>query len=201
LRNTAAPLKTCLAAVLLSWVATASAQHAGTQGAAVAHGPVTSKSPAIVLLKQQGSLANTCGGNPFDVNTFIDVDPSASADVKLTAPGLGLIEEFIDNTGSNIGPFNANFPTFHIPGFGGGLAPNTPITITVATYTGANLTGTVSSTSSLTFDCTTGAVQSAPAIRPSDIPSLSPLALALTAALLLLAGFAELRQLARRRSR
>jgi len=116
LRNAAAPLKVCVAAVALSWATTAGAQHAGTQGAAVAqHAPVTSKSPAIVLLKQQSSLANTCGGNPFDVNTFIDVDTSASADVKLTAPGLGLIEEFIDNTGSNIGPFNSNFPTFHIP--------------------------------------------------------------------------------------
>jgi len=71
----------------------------------------------------------------------------------------------------------------------------------VTTYTGANLTGTVSSISSLTFDCTTGVVQSAPASRTSDIPSLSPVALALTAALLLVAGFAALRRLARQRSR
>jgi hypothetical protein len=179
----------------------ATAQHAGTQGAFVPqHGPITSKSPAIVLLKHQNSLANTCGGSAFDVNTFIDVDTSASADVKVTAPGVGLIEEFTDNTGSNIGPFNANFPTFHILAFGGGLAPNTPITIAITTYTGANLTGTVSSVSSLTFDCTSGVVLRAPASRISEIPSLSAFGLAATAALLIFLAPAALRRRARRRS-
>jgi hypothetical protein len=202
LRNAAAALRVWLTIVALPWATLASAQPAGTQGAVVPqHGPITSKSPAIVLLKQQNTLANTCGGSAFDVNTFIDVDTSASADVKVAAPGVGLIEEFTDNTGANIGPFNSSFPGFHIPAFGGGLPPNTPITITITTYTGTNLTGPVSSVSSLTFDCTSGVVLKAPASRISDIPALSPVGVAATTVLLLLFASAMLGRMARRRAR
>ena len=86
-RNAAVPRKACLGLAALSWAATSFPQNAGTQGAVVAHhGPTTTKSPAIVLLTQQTALASTCGGNTFGVNTFIDVDTAASADVKVTAP-------------------------------------------------------------------------------------------------------------------
>lgn len=106
LPDAATSLKACLAIAVLSCTAEAFAQSAGTQGAAVAHhAPVTTKSPVIELLKQQTGLASTCGGSAFDVNTFIDVDTAASADVKVTAPVVGLIEEFTDNTGANIGPY------------------------------------------------------------------------------------------------
>jgi len=189
LGNAAVPLKACLGIAALSWAAAASAQNAGTQGAAVPHhGPITTKSPAIVLLTQQTALASTCGGSAFDVNTFIDVDTVASADVKVTAPVVGLIEEFSDNTGANIGPYKANFPTFHIPAFGGGLAPNTPITIIITTYTGASLAGTVSSVSALTFNCTSGVVVVAPIDPALAVPALSPLGVAAAAALVLALG-------------
>jgi hypothetical protein len=201
-RNRAAPLKACLGLAALSWAATSFAQNAGTQGAVVAHhGPITTKSPAIVLLTQQTALASTCGGNAFDVNAFIDVDTAASADVKVTAPVVGLIEEFTDHTGANIGPYNANFPSFHILAFGGGLPPNTPITITITTYTGANLTGAVSSVSSLTFNCTNGVVVFAPIDPALAIPALSPLGVAAMAALVLALGALALQRRAGQHSR
>ena len=200
--DAAALLKACLAIAALSCTAVAFAQSAGTQGAAVAHHEaVTAKSPVVELLKQQTALASTCGGTAFDVNTFIDVDTVASADVKVTGPVVGLIEEFTDNTGANIGPYNANFPKFHIPPFGGGLAPNTPIMITVTTYTGANLTGTVTSVSSLSFNCTTGGVVFAPIDPALAVPALSPPGVAAAAALVLALGAFALRRRSARRSR
>ncbi len=198
LHNVAAAFKACLGVVALSWAVGCFAQSAGTQDAVAAyHAPTINKSPAILLLNQQTSLASTCGGSAFDVNTFINVDGVASADVKVTAPGVGLIEEFTDETGANIGPYNAAFPSFHILAFGGGLPPNTPITIIITTYTGANLTGSISSTSSITFNCTSGAVLAAPVNTALQVPTLSFFALAATAGLLLLLGAVSLRRIRR----
>ena len=196
MRVVAAGVKAWLGILALSWATSGFAALSGTQGASVAQrGVASSKSPTIVLLKSQTTLAGSCGGSAFDVNTFINVDTSASADVKVTAPGVGQIEEFTDQTGANIGPYNAVFPNFHILAFGGGLPPNTPITITITTYTGTSLTGSVTSVSSLTFDCTTGVVQQAPAsVAPAQVPSLSAFGLAATAALVLLLGALALRR-------
>lgn len=196
MRVVAAGVKAWLGIFALSWATSGFAALSGTQGASVAQrGAASSKSPTIVLLKSQTTLAGSCGGSAFDVNTFINVDTSASADVKVTAPGVGQIEEFTDQTGANIGPYNAVFPNFHILAFGGGLPPNTPITITITTYTGTSLTGSVTSVSSLTFDCTTGAVQQAPtSLAPTQVPSLSAFGLAATAALVLLLGALALRR-------
>ena len=193
--DVAAAVKAWPVALALVWTVAALAQPAGTQSAAVAqHAPAITKSPAIVLSNQQTSLAGTCGGSAFDVNTIINVDNAASADVKVTAPSVGLIEEFTDQTGANIGPYDAPFSSFHILAFGGGLPPNTPITIRITTYTGPNLGGSVSSVSSLTFNCTTGVVLHAPVNTALTVPSLSPFALAGTAAMLLLIGAAALRR-------
>ena len=198
--DVAAAVKAWLGALALSWTAAASGQPAGTQAAAVAQGVhALSKPPAIVLSNQQSSLAGTCGGSAFDVNTIINVEPAASADVQVTAPSVGLIEEFTDNTGNNLGSFRGRFPNFHIKPFGGGLPPNTPITITITTYTDANLTGSVNWVSSLTFDCTTGRVLRAPARNVSGVPSLSPVALAATAGLLVVFGAISLRRAKRAR--
>jgi hypothetical protein len=203
LRIAAAALKAWLGIVALSWATTGFAQSAGTASAVVPqHTQPPPKVPSISLLRQQTGLAGTCGGSAFNVNTFISVDMFASADVKVTAPGVGLIEEFTDETGTNIGPYAAVYPTFHILAFGGGLAPNTPITITITTYSGQGLTGSVASVSSLVFNCTTGTIQ-APAATGAvaePIPALSPGGLAATAALLALLAAAALRRPARRRN-
>lgn len=202
LRVVAAAFKAWLGIVVLSWATTGLAAPAGTASAVVSvHAAATTKTPSIKLLTQQTGLAGTCGGSAFDVNTFINVNTFASADVKVTAPGVGLIEDFTDETGTNLGPYNAVYPTFHILAFGGGLAPNTPITITVTTYSGANLSGSISSRSSLVFNCTTGVVL-APVgnVGGEPIPSLSGWSLAATAALLALMGVAALRRPARRRT-
>jgi hypothetical protein len=91
--------------------------------------------------------------------------------------------------------FNANYPNFHILGFGGGLAPNTPITISIATYTGPNLTGTLTFTSTITFNCTTGQVSRLAFAPPlaTAVPALDSTGLALLAMLVGLAGAAALR--------
>jgi hypothetical protein len=71
----------------------------------------------------------------------------------------------------------------------------------VTTYSGPALSGSISYVSSLEFNCTTGAVLQVdpPAIAAIAAPTLSTLALALTAALLFLLGIAVLRGQARPR--
>ena len=161
---------------------------------------MAAKLPSIELLQAQPTLAGTCGGGTFDVNTFINVTAAASADVTVTAPGVGTIEEFTDETGTNIGPYNAVFPTFQIKPFGGGLPPNTKITITITTYSGPNRSGSVSFVSTVVFDCTTGKVLHAGPVADvaESIPTLSTVALAAMATLLALLGAAMLRRPAQR---
>ena len=199
-----AALKAWSGVVALSWATAGFAASAGTASPTlpqVTAGTTAATLPSIELLRQQPTLAGTCGGSAFDVNTFINVTTVASADVTVAAPGVGTIEEFIDETGTNIGPYNAVYPTFHILAFGGGLPPNTKITITVTTYSGPNRTGSVSFVSTIIFDCTTGNVlQAGPAGVVEPIPALSPVALAAMTTLLALLGAAMLRRPMRRRS-
>ena len=180
----------------LSWATTGFAASAGTGQAVVPHGvpaPTATKVSSIELLHKQPNIAGTCGGSAFDVHTFINVDSVASADVTVTAPGVGTIEEFTDETGSNIGPYNAVYPTFHILPFGGGLPPNTIITITITTYSGSNKTGSVSFVSRLSFNCTTGKA-TRQSVDIEAIPTLSPAALSAMIALLALLGVAMARR-------
>lgn len=195
MRIDVAMLRACTAIVALCWVTTGIAASAGTASATVGHsGKAGNSPPSIQLLAQQPNLAGTCGGNAFDVATFINVTAQASADVKVSAPGVGTIEEFTDETGKNIGPYNDYYPTFQILAFGGGLPPNTLLTIAVTTYSGPNLSGLATFVSTLTFNCTTGVV--ALAQQPSssaDVPALSSLGLAATSTLVLLIGAILLR--------
>jgi len=185
------------------WAVESFAELAGTASATPDGTPpatATSK-PSIRIAPLQTGLAGTCGGAGFDVNTTIDVSSQASADVKLTAPGVGVVEQFTDETGKNIGPYSADFPSFHIPAFGGGLAPNTELTLTITTYDGPGLTGAITSVSKLTFNCTTGAVIPAIAGPPASVPVLPPPAVAALAALLAMLGAMRLRVPVRRRRR
>jgi len=184
----------------LCWATAGIAANAGTASSTLPH-PVGSPTAVeeIRLLPLQPSLAGSCGGSTFTANTYINVTTQASADVKVSAPVVGVIEEFTDETGKNIGPYSAAYPMFQILAFGGGLAPNTPITILITTYSGPNLSGSITFVSSLEFNCTTGTVL---AVQPSassaiPAPTLSTLGLAATAALLVLLGAATLRRPAR----
>ncbi len=160
--------------------------------------------PSIEILASQTNLAGTCGGAAFNINTYINVDTQASAEVRLSAPGFPLLEQFTDETGSNVGPFSGPYPTFTIQAFGGGLAPNTPIRITINTYSGRALAGSLTYTSSMQYNCTTGTILDLVAKDSGDaptIPTLSDLALAATALLLALTGWVTLRKRGKHRSR
>jgi hypothetical protein len=153
--------------------------------------------PSIEILPKQLNLSGRCNGSAFDLNTFINTTAQTSASVRVSSTALNpsLLELFTDNTGVNVGVFNAEYPTFHILGFGGGLAPNTPITISIATYTGPNLTGTVTFTSTITFNCTTGQVSQLGRAPPllTAVPALDSTGLALLVMLVGLAGAAASR--------
>jgi hypothetical protein len=153
--------------------------------------------PSIEILPAQTNLAGTCGGQTFNINTFINVDSQASADVRLSAPGFPTLEQFTDETGSHIGPFSGVYPTFNILAFGGGLAPNTPIRITINTYTGNALSGSLTYSTTMQYNCTSGAILNLVAGAPGDpspIPTLSDFGLAATALLLALAGMLAMRK-------
>ena len=192
MRITLSALKICSGALALWWATTGFAALPGTASSAppsTLPGVTTTNASSIAMARQQTGLAGTCGGATFNVNTLINVGTQASADVRLSAPGVGVIEEFVDETGKNIGPYAAQYPTFQILPFGGGLAPNTPITLTITTYSGPNLTGKVTYTSTVVFNCTTGAILHAPAAGSAEsIPALSPAVLAALIALLALLG-------------
>jgi hypothetical protein len=193
-----------LATIALFGASSAFAQ--GTGGLPTQAGPAAADAvlPSIEILSHQTTLAGTCGGAAFNINTFIRVDTQASAQVLLSAPGFPTLETFTDETGANIGPFNGNFPAFNIPAFGGGLPPNTPIRIVINTYTGHALAGTVTYTSTMQFDCTTGTVLNILAAgpgTPAAIPTLGEYGLGLTALLLGALALLRLRKPARRRAR
>jgi len=194
--------KGVVAAMLALWTVAVCADP-GTAGkpAPVPTGtPVPSSAvlPSIEILQDQSNLAGTCGGAAFNINTFIRVDTQASAEVRVSAPGVGTIETFTDETGTNIGPFAGIYPTFNIKAFGGGLPPGTMITISIGTYSGHALSGTLTYTSLIRYDCTTGVISQVladdPAAAAQRIPTLSDVALAGTAALLALAGLVALRR-------
>ncbi len=205
MRINVAAFRVCTGIVALCWATTGIAALAGT-GTASSRPPSSggrtgSAAASIRLLATQPALAGTCGGSSFTVNTYISVTAQSSADVKVSAPGIGTIEEFTDETGKNIGPYNAVYPMFQILAFGGGLAPDTLITITITTYSGPNLSGSTTFVSSLEFNCTNGAVVLTAPSPASAIPAptLSVLGLAATAALLVLIGAVMLRGPARPR--
>jgi hypothetical protein len=160
-------------------------------------GPTSAILPSIEILSTQTNLAGTCGGAAFNINTFINVDTQASAQVTLSAPGFPTLEQFTDETGANIGPFNGPFPSFTILASGGGLPPNTPVRITINTYSAHALAGKLSYSSSMAYNCTTGAILNLVAADPGDpnaIPAMDAFGLAATSLLLSLAGAIALRR-------
>src|SRR5450631_534844 len=188
-----------LGMLTLLGAAAAWADPAGTAGKPLpsAGAPQSAVLPSIEILSAQTNLAGTCGGQAFNINTYINVDSQSSAQVSLSTPGFPTLEQFTDETGSNIGPFSGTYPTFNIQAFGGGLAPNTPIRITINTYTGHALAGSLTYTTSMQYNCTSGAILNLTAAAPGDpaiVPTLGDFGLAATALLLALGGFFSLRK-------
>jgi hypothetical protein len=196
LRIDTAALKARLGMLALLWAALPMAALGAGTAAPVptnaAPSPSAAKVPSIEISQTQTTLAGTCSGGAFDINTFINVGPQASADVRLSAPGAGILEEFTDETGKNVGTYNAKYPAFHIPAFGGGLAPNTLITLAITTYSGPGLTGAASFTSTIIFNCTTGVITFPSALALQPIPTLDDSVLFATITLVALFGAAML---------
>jgi hypothetical protein len=200
LRIAAITSGTLLGTLTLLWAVVACADPAGTAGnplPSAAAAPNSAVLPSIEILPAQTNLAGTCGGQAFNINTYINVDSQASAEVRLSAPSFPTLEQFTDETGSNIGPFSGVYPTFNIQAFGGGLAPNTPIRITINTFTGHALAGSLTYTTTMQYNCTTGTILNLVAAAPGDpspIPALSDLGLVATALLLELAAILAMRR-------
>jgi len=194
-------------ALALFWAVTGLAQTAGSESKVAPldrTSPAATTLPSIEILSHQTGLAGTCGGAAFNLNTDIRVDTQSSAQVFLSAPGFPNLAQFTDETGANVGPFVGNFPAFTIPAFSGGLAPNTPITVIVNTYSGHAASGKLSYTSMIQFDCTTGTVLNLVAAAPGDpqnIPVLGDAALVAMALMLLSAGAIALRRRTRAHAR
>jgi len=95
-----------------------------------------------------------CSGTNITLPGVIVLATSnASEQGTLTAPGFGQIGYTQDSNFVGSG-------TFGFTVFTGGaysVPANTPLTLTVTTYSGPNYTGEVSFISSLTWDCTSGA--------------------------------------------
>jgi hypothetical protein len=105
----------------------------------------------------------------------------ASEQGVLSAPGQPNLGSTSDIAfGPWVGP--VGFFVF-APGYS--LPPNTLLTLSVTTYDGPNFTGGISHVSTITWNCTTGAVVSGPAV---PAPALSPLALLLLSLALLALG-------------
>ena len=192
MRIAAVTYGTLLGMLTLLWSATTCADLVGTAGnplPSVVAAPQSAVLPSIEILSAQTNLAGTCGGQAFNINTYINVDSQSSAEVRLSTPAFPTLEQFIDETGSNIGPFSGVYPTFNIQAFGGGLAPNTPIRITINTYTGHALGGSLTYSTSMQYNCTTGAILNLVAPAPGDpspIPTLSEWMFGVLAAVLAL---------------
>jgi hypothetical protein len=85
----------------------------------------------------------------------------------------------MDNAfGPNVGPVG-----FFVSAGPYSLPPNTPLTLSVTTYNGTNFMGGVSYVSTITWNCTTGAV-----IKGAAAPALSHLVLLLLSLTLLALG-------------
>ena len=149
-----AALRVCSGMLALLWAGASFATLAGTASAAPPNPPVVvaAKMPSIKISGQQtGLVRNLRRGGIRRQHRDQRRQPGFRRCSPRVRPALAWCEQFTDETGKNIGPYAADFPAFTSP-FGGGLAPNTPITLTITTYSGPSLTGSIASVSTLVFD-------------------------------------------------
>lgn len=132
----------------------------------------------------------TSGSALGDLTDYVNIPgPDGSDDLVVTAPGDVTVADwtFANSTGGeNYHSVGAN--TYGIGDSGQTVAAGTPLTATIRTYFGLDGTGGLAYTSSITWNCTTGAVLSIVSGPASSIPALGPTALALLALALAGAG-------------
>ena len=116
--------------------------------------------------------ADVCSGDNISIpGVEINAPNPASERGTLTAPGFPNLGFTQDTSFTGVGTYG--FTVFTDPFV---LPANTQLTLSVTTYAGANYTGGVAYVSTMTWDCTTGAISSlvngAPvAACPNPLPS------------------------------
>lgn len=146
--------------------------------------------PAPSWQLNQGA-PNTCvvSGGGFNLPGVEINVPSGQASEQgvLSAPGFPSLGNTQD---AAFGPFVGPSSFFVFVGAPYTLPAGTPLTLSVTTYNGTNYTGGVAYVSTITWNCTTGAVIQA----PTAVPVLAPAALAALALGLFGAGAVGLRR-------
>lgn len=127
--------------------------------------------PAPSWQLNQGAV-NTCDSSGFNLpGVEINVPTGqASEQGVLSAPGFPNLGHTQDTA---FGPFVGPSSFFVFVDTPYTLPPNTPLTLSVTTYHGTNYTGGVAYVSTITWNCTTGAVIA----QPTAVPVLAPAAL------------------------
>ena len=121
----------------------------------------------------QGAPASCSASSTlFMPGVEINVAPGpASEQGTLSAPGNPNLGYTTDSNFTGVGTFS--FFVFVNPSYS--LPANTPLTLSVTTFNGPNFTGGVAYVSTITWDCTTGALVTAapamPAVCTTPLPS------------------------------
>ncbi len=141
--------------------------------------------PSVEVTGSTSGICDNSGGtlNP-NIPTLLTYSSLSSDEAVMSIAGVGIVATTDEDL--------AFFPAVESPGSFGlnpspySVPPGTAVTVTITTYTGPGLTGSLSFESTVVFLCDTGEIVSLVSGPPVGVPALSPLALAVLAGLLAL---------------
>ncbi len=139
----------------------------------------------------QGASGTCSSPSGFNLpGVYINAPAPASEQGVLSAPGNPSLGSTQDDSYTGVG-----LTSFFVYSAGYTVPPQTLLTLQVTTYNGPNFTGGVAFVSTITWNCSTGALANA---RAAPVPALAHAALALLALTLLVVGTRSVRARARR---